>query len=217
MTIESSKIMGGVGAILLIVAAVAFFVQPLLLSIGVIGLILILIALHGLADYYKEKSIFSNALFGFIATIVGAIVTFASFVYLIFYTSFATDLFSIVYPGFNGDWTTLPNLTVSTNLNPADLIPFIGPILAILVIMWIFLVIAAFFTWRSIKGVSSKSSVGLFSTANLLLLIGAFLAIVFIGLILMGVAVLLIAIAFFQIKPQPEQPMSTAASPQPPV
>jgi len=217
MTIESSKILGGVGAILLIVAAVAFFVQPLLLMIGVIGLILILIALHGLADYYKEKSIFSNALFGFIATIAGAIATFARFVYLVFYTTYVTDLFSIVYPGFNGDWTTIPNLTANPNLNPADLIPFIGPIIAIFVIMCIFLVIAAFFTWRSIKTVSSKSNVGLFSTAGLLLLIGALIAIVLIGLVLMLVAVVLIAVAFFQIKPQqPEQP-SVAASPLPPV
>jgi uncharacterized membrane protein len=53
---------------------------------------------------------------------------------------------------------------------------------------------------RSLKQVSDKSTVGLFGTAGLLLLIGAFLTIVFIGFILMWVAALLIAIAFFQLK-----------------
>ena len=64
-----------------------------------------------------------------------------------------------------------------------------------------------------LKTLSAKASVGLFSTAALLLLIGAFLTIVVIGFILMWIAVLLIAIAFFQIKPQPEQPVATVTPP----
>jgi uncharacterized membrane protein len=45
------------------------------------------------------------------------------------------------------------------------------------------------------------------------LIIGAFLTIVFIGFILIWVAVLLMAIAFFQIKPQAEQPPATVVPP----
>ena len=212
MTLESSKNLGGIGAILLFVGGLSFFVQPLLtLGLGLVGAILMLVALHGLADYYKERGIFNNGLYGFITWITGAIVTFAGFVYLFFYTSYVNDFVSVLYPGFNGDWSAVPNLTVNADFNPADLVPFIGPILAILVIMWIFVIVASFFTWRSLKAVSSRASVGLFSTAALLLLIGGFLAIVGIGFILMWIAVLLIAIAFFQIKPQPEQPVATAA------
>jgi uncharacterized membrane protein len=216
MTLESSKTLGGIGAILLVVAVVAFFAQPFLSLMGIVGAILLLIAMHSLADYYREKAIFNNALYAFIALIVGIIVTFASFFYLVVYTSYLTDLISLLYPGFNGDWSNLPNLTPNTNVNPADLVSFVGPILSILAAAWIFAIIASFFAWRSLKRVASKSTVGLFSTAGLLLLIGAVLIIAFgLGAILMWIAVLLLAIAFFQIKPQIEQPVAASQYPPP--
>ncbi len=217
MTLESSKNIGGIGAILLFIGVIAFFVQPLItVGLGIIGAIMILVALHGLADYYRERGIFNNALYGFIALIVGGVVTFVSFVYLLLYTSFLTDLVSLIYPGFNGDWTSLPSLTPNTNVDPSSVVPFIVPILGILAIAWIFSIIASFFTWRSLKTVSSKAAIGLFSTGGILLLIGAFLAIVLIGIVLMWIAMLLIAIAFFQLKPLPEQPVAASPAPPPP-
>ena len=217
MTLESTKNLGLIGAVLMIISAVAFFFEPLLAILGVIGVILVLIALHGLADYYKEKGIFNNALIGFISLIVGGVVTFVAFVYLFFATSFGTSFISILYPGFNGDWTTLPSLTLNTNVDPNALVPYVGPILEVLAILWVFGIIASFFTWRSLKGLSSRSSVRLFSTAGILLLIGSLAAIVFgLGLILVWVAVLLVAVAFFQLKPQIDQPMAAAAYPPQP-
>ncbi len=217
MTLESSKNIGGIGAIILFIGVIAFFVQPLItVGLGIIGAIMILVALHGLADYYRERGIFNNALYGFIALIVGGVVTFVSFVYLLLYTSFLTDLVSLIYPGFNGDWTSLPSLTPNTNVDPSSVVPFIVPILGILAIAWIFSIIASFFTWRSLKTVSSKAAIGLFSTGGILLLIGAFLAIVLIGVVLMWIAMLLIAIAFFQLKPLPEQPVAASPAPPPP-
>ena len=214
MILDSSKNVGGIGAILIIIGALAFFVQPLLtLGFCFVGAILMLFALHGLADYYKEKGIFSNGLYGFIALVGGSIVTFAGFFYLVFYTTDVTNLLSKLYPGFNGDWSTLPNLTANTNLDPAEIVPFISPILAVLVVAWIFIIIAAFFTWRSVKDLSSKSKVGLFSTAGLLLLVGAIIPLL--GLVLMWIAILLLAFAFFQIKPQPEQQAATISSSPP--
>jgi len=216
MILDSSKNLGGIGAILIIIGALAFFVQPLFtLGFCFLGAILMLFALRGLADYYKEKGIFNNGLYGFIALIGGSIVTYAGFFYLVFYTSDVTNLVSKLYPGFNGDWSTLPNLTANTNLNPAEIVPFISPILAVLVVAWIFIIITTFFTWRSIKNLSSKSQVGLFSTAGLLLLVGAIIPLL--GLVLMWIALLLAAIAFFQIKPQPEQSAATISFPPPTV
>ena len=212
MILDSSKNLGGIGAILIIIGTLAFFIQPLLtLGFCFIGAILMLFALHGFADYYKEKGIFSNGLYGFIALIVGSIVTFAGFFYLFFYSSNATNLLSKLYPGFNGDWSMLPNLTANTNLNPADIVPFIGPILAVIFVAWIFIIITTFFTWRSVKALSSKSQVGLLSTAGLLLLIGGIIPLL--GLVLIWIAVLLLAFAFFQIKPQPEQQAAIISSP----
>ncbi len=214
MTLETSKAIGGIGAILLIVSAIAFFAQPFLAFIGVVGIILILFALHGLAGYYNESGIFSNALYSFIATIVGAVLTVAGFVYLFLYTTVFTGITTVIYPDFHGDWSTIPNLTANTNLNPNDLVPFVGTILSVLAITWIFLIIASFFLWRSLKRLSSKSNVGLFSTAAIIMLIGSIIP--GIGLVIMWFAFLLIAIAFFQLKPQPEPPQQTAAPILPP-
>ncbi len=213
MTLDSSKNLGGIGAILLLVAFVAFFASPLISLIGVVGIIMILIAMHGLADYYKERGIFRNALYSFIAIIVGVIVAFGSFIYLFFVTTFGVDVVKVLYPGFNGDWTTLPSLTPNVNVTPAELAPFVIPLISILAIIWIFTIVGSFFGWQSLKGLAAKSSVSLFSTAGIVLLIGAFLAIVGIGFLLIGIAALLAAIAFFQIKPHEEPPVAA----EPPV
>jgi uncharacterized membrane protein len=213
MTLESSKNFGGIGAILLIVASVAFFVQPLFAFIGIVGIILLLIALHGLAEVYRDRGIFNNALIAFIAVIVGVAVSVIGLYYLFFATSYINDLLKVIYPGFNGDWSNLPNLTPNTNANPNDIVPFIGPILSVLAGVWVFSIVAAIFVWRSLKTVAAKSTVGMFATSGILMLVGAVLLIAFgLGAILMGISVLLLAIAFFQIKTCPEP---TTASPAP--
>jgi uncharacterized membrane protein len=210
VTLDSSKILGGIGAILLFIGVITFFAQPFLAILGLIGIILVLVAMHDLANYYKESGIFNNALYGFIAGIVGIVVTGITFVYLFFYTSVLTDFLYKIYPGWNGDLSTLSGLTPNTsNISLSDAAPILESFFLVLAVLWIFSIIAAFFARRSLKALSAKASVGLFSTAALLLLIGGFLTIVFIGFILMLIALLLIAIAFFQIKPQPEQPVAT--------
>ena len=54
MTLDSSKTLGGIGAILLFIGVITFFAQPLLAILGLIGIILVLVALHDLANNYKE-------------------------------------------------------------------------------------------------------------------------------------------------------------------
>jgi uncharacterized membrane protein len=210
VTLDSSKALGGIGAILLFIGAITFFVEPFLAILGLIGIILVLVALHDLANNYKEGGIFKNALFSFIAGIVGLVVTGITVVYLFFYTTILTDFLHVIYPTWNGDLSTLTGLTPDTsNITTSNSAPLLEAFFLALAVLWIFSIITAFFARRSLKVLSAKASVGLFSTAALLLLIGGFLTIVFIGFILMLIAVLLIAIAFFQIKPQPEQPVAT--------
>jgi uncharacterized membrane protein len=80
---------------------------------------------------------------------------------------------------------------------------FVGPIFGIFAVAWISLMVASFFAWRAFKNLATKSGVNLFSTAGIVLLVGALLTVVFgLGLILMWIGVLLLAIAFFQIKAQ---------------
>jgi uncharacterized membrane protein len=54
-----------------------FYVLLLLPILSFVGCILFLVAMHGLANYYKDHSIFSNALYAFITGIVGTIAIIA--------------------------------------------------------------------------------------------------------------------------------------------
>lgn len=210
MTLESSKTLGGIGAILLFIGVIPFVQYTWV--IGLVGIILVLFALRSFANYYRERGIFSNAIYGVAIAVVGGII--AGILALAVVLSNITDLVTQLYPGWNGDWSTLQGMTPNTtNIDPSAIFPLIGGLLVVLVIVWVFAIIAAFFIWRSLKQVSNKSNVGLFGTAGLLLLIGAIIPIF--GLILMWISALLLAIAFFTLKPH-EQPMATATSPPPP-
>jgi uncharacterized membrane protein len=59
MTLDSSKTLGGVGALLIVVSPLATTYAGFL---GLIGLILMLIAFNDLANIYKDRRIFNNAL-----------------------------------------------------------------------------------------------------------------------------------------------------------
>ena len=65
MTLESSKNLGGVGALLIFITLPLLFlprVGGFALILPLIGTILLLVALKGFADYYREAGIFNNAL-----------------------------------------------------------------------------------------------------------------------------------------------------------
>jgi uncharacterized membrane protein len=210
MEIETSKILGGVGALLMFIG-----ILPYVNYFGVIeliGLILVMVALYNLGSHYKEGGIFNNALYGLILGIVGGVVSIAAVIITVL-TSL-TDFLYTLFPDWNGDWTALSGLTPDpSNISLESLVPFLAGLFAVLIILWVFSIIAAFFVRRSLGTLSAKSGVGLFSTAGLLLLIGAVLIVLFgIGLILIWISALLLAIAFFQIKPQQAQPTTSAAT-----
>jgi uncharacterized membrane protein len=211
MSLESSKNYGGIGAILLFIGFIPYG-QPYTGIIALAGLILVLIALYGFANIFNERKIFNNSLYGIIAGIVG--VAIAGVVAVVTFLSTIMNLLYTIFPSWNGDWSTLSGLTPDfSNLSMSDLLPLVGGLISVFLVLWIFVIIAAFFARRSLNALSAKTNVGLFSTAALLLLIGAFLTIVLIGILLIWIAVLLIAIAFFRIKTQPAQPMTTVAPP----
>ena len=200
MSVETSKILGGVGALLMFIGII-----PYINYFGVIelvGLILVMISLYNLARHYNEGGIFNNALYGLITAIMGGVISVA--VVVISVLTSLTDFLYSIFPGWNGDWATLSGLTPDpSNLSLDSILPFLAGLLAMFIIIWITGIIAAFFIRRSLGTLSAKSGVGLFSTAGLLIFIGAALIVLFgIGLILIWISALLLAIAFFQIKPQ---------------
>jgi uncharacterized membrane protein len=206
LNFEASKNLGGVGAILMFVG----FILPaatggfgLLLSL--VGLILVLIGLKGLADYYNEAGIFNNFLYGTIAAVAGVIVAGLVFVFAIF--TMLTDFLYEIFPTWNGDLSSLSGLTPDiSGIDPTAVLRFITPFLVIAVVLFFTAIVVAIFMRKSLNMLSAKASVGLFGTTGLLLLIGAVLTIVLIGFILIWIAMLILAIAFFTMRPQPTQP-----------
>ncbi|MEJ2281197.1 MAG: DUF996 domain-containing protein [Candidatus Bathyarchaeota archaeon] len=200
MSIETSKILGLIGALLMFIGIIPYINFYGILEI--VGLILVMIALYNLGSYYKDGTIFNNALYALIAGIVGAVISVL--VVVVTVLTSLTDFLQTIFPDWNGDWTALSGLTPNpSNISIDSIIPFIAGIFTVLAILWIFSIISAFFVRRSFGALSEKSGVGLFSTAGLIILIGAVLIVIFgIGLLLIWISALLLAIAFYQINPQ---------------
>jgi len=214
MDLNTSKTLGGIGAILLLVGIFPYINYFGLLDI--IGIILVLIALHDFSSYYKENGIFNNAMYGVFAGIVGIVI--AAVIGIAIVLPNITSFLEKLYPNWNGSWSTISSLSgmtpVTSNITFKDVEPFIAAAIAIVAVLWIFAIIAAIFVRRSLSQVSSKTSVGMFSTAGLVFLIGAALTIVIVGLIVIWIAALLLAIAFFTTTPQQQQPpTATPVSP----
>jgi uncharacterized membrane protein len=211
LNFDTSKNLGGVGAILLLIG----FILPAATGgfgtlLSIVGLILMLVGLKGLADYYNEAGIFNNFLYGTLAGIAGVVVAGVTFVFVIF--TMLEDFLYEVFPGYTGDITALPGLTPDVSaIDPFALMPFLTAFLLILVILFFTALIVAIFMRKSMNSLSAKTGVGLFGTAGLLLLIGAVLTIIAIGFILILIAFLVMAIGFFSMRPQPAQPETTTA------
>jgi uncharacterized membrane protein len=211
MKLETSKILGGIGSLLMLIGAVPYINSYGVLEI--VGLILVMIALYDLSKYYSEGGIFNNALYGIIVGIVGAVIS-AGVVFIVVLSSLNDFLYAI-FPNWNGDWAALSGLTPDpSSIDIANIAPLLAGLFTILLVLWIISILVAFFFRRSFGTLSQKSGIGLFSTTGLLLLIGAFLIIIFgVGLILIWISALLLAIAFFQLKPpQEESTTSTSTS-----
>jgi uncharacterized membrane protein len=204
VTIETSRLLGGVGALLIFVGVFPYI--NFLGIVDIIGVILVLFALYNFANYYRESGIFNYALYGVIAGIIGVVA--AAVVGIAIALPNLTGFIQKAYPGWDGQLSSIPSLSsmtpVTTNLDFSDVVPFIVAGISVIVILWIFAIVMAFFVRRSLLQVSSKTSVGLFSTAGLLLLVGAALTIILVGAFLIWIAVLLLAVAFLTMKTQPQ-------------
>jgi uncharacterized membrane protein len=181
--LSQAKTLGGVGSILLLltIAPSVGFV------LGIVGLILILVALKYVSDAVNDKSIFNNAIIAIVLAIVGIVVAGAVVIsYLLSYIGL-------------GSLSSLPMTFRSGLLPPGGLLPLLSTIIIALAAVWIFYVVSAIFLRRSFGSVSTKLNVGMFQTAALIYLIGAALTIVLVGFVLIFVADILFIIAFFSI------------------
>lgn len=200
MDLETSKILGGIGSLLIVIGSVGS-IGGFAGILGLVGLILVLVALKGLAEHYSEGGIFNNAIYGIIIAIVGGVASIAA----IFMSALAAlaalgiDLSEVT------DWSAFATILENslknlTNFN--TILPFLGAIIVALVVLFVFAIITAIFFRKSLVTLSEKTGVKMFATAGLLMLIGAVLTIVLIGFIIMWVAWILITVAFFSLRTQ---------------
>jgi len=208
MTLESSKNLGGIGAILLVIGMLAFLGAPYAGVIGLIGIILLLIGTKGMADHYTEGGIFNNALYGFIMIIIGGVA---------FITVLIMTVISAIAQLDVTDWTEWTTRIQQNAIDFTTLWNLVGPIVGgfavALIVLFICAVIASILYRKSLSSLAKKSGVGMFETAGLLMLIGAVLTIVLVGFILIWIAFILVAVAFFSIKTTPTQPPPTTPPP----
>jgi uncharacterized membrane protein len=170
-----------------------------------------MIALKGFADYYNEGGIFNNALYGVVAAIVGGVV--AVVLILTSLVGFLGAL-GISVQSWTSWTTTVPNINYQ-NINLNVIMPYVLVILASLLVLFIGVVIMAIFVRKSLGLMSSKTGKGLFGTTGLIMLIGAVLTIIGIGVLLIWIALIPLAAAFFSIQPQQTQPVAPASNPMP--
>jgi len=178
MEFEASRILSAVGAVLL---AAGSFISGL----GIVGVILLLVGLKGLADAYRDESIFKNAIYALIFEVA------------------ANGAFLFIF--FGAVFNALRRWVLGGGGFLALLSGF-GLALAAATIL---LTVGAYFYRKSFIALSARSREHLFEVSGLLLLIGAILTIILIGRFVTLAAWMVAAVAFFTIKPPPiQQPPS---------
>ena len=186
-TLELNKALGAVGLLLMVIGPLSNGV------LGLVGLILLLISLKGLSGYYNEKGIFDNALYGIVTAIIGVVVFVAGIAVA------AVGLLSDLGIAWS-DWAAIQGLDWQAVVTWDIIEPHIAVIIGSFVALFAFVVVSAIFLRKSLTILSAKTKVNLFGTAGLLILIGAILTIIVVGLILIWVALIMLTVAFFSIK-----------------
>ncbi|GAG85894.1 unnamed protein product, partial [marine sediment metagenome] len=163
---------------------------------SIIGIILLLIGLKGLANFYKEEGIFNNALYSIIIAIVGCVVGVG-----IIAVSAVSALADLAIDWANiEDWGNVGADvgTIFTDFDLSAISSLLGALFVGLIIFYVVMIVSMYFLRKSMNQLSTKSGIGLFGTAGILLLIGAVLPVI--GLLIIWIGFILATVALFQIK-----------------
>ena len=196
-TFSSAKSLGGIGSILVVITAVPSVGWVL----GIIGFILILVAIKNISDVVGDKSIYNNMLVAVGLGIAGIVVG------------------ALVIAGSVLRFVGLKALSVGPNFNPStvptgDWVGLIGTIIVGLAVVWVMLIVSAVYVRRSYGAIASRLNVGMFGTAGMLYLIGAATTIILVGFLILFVAEILVIVSFFSIPAQlPTQAAAGAPGP----
>ncbi len=191
-SLAQAKTLGVVGSILVVLG----LIPSVGTILGIVGFILVLVAVKYIADATGKRAIFSNMVIAVLMAIIGLIIAMV----LVFGALFA-------FLGVEVLEGAIPPLIEEPDITDMDFIAFLGALIIGLLLFWIFFIISAVFLKKSFKAISSTLNVGMFGTAGLLYLIGAILIVVVVGIVLILVAEILMIVAFWSM---PEQPPAAA-------
>jgi uncharacterized membrane protein len=195
VSLSEAKTYGGVGSLLVLLTPVPAIGWLL----GIAGLVLMILAVKYFSDILSDKSIYNNIVTAIILVVgaiaVGSLVVYGSVLRVLGWGSFVGSSFFVSPTVPVGDWFALA-----------------AGIAAGLVVIWALLIASAVFIRRSYKILGSKLNVSTFNTAGLIYLIGAATAIIGVGFLLILVAQIMLAVAFFSVKESPMPMQSVQAS-----
>lgn len=188
-TLREAKAIGAAASTLLLVG---FGTNPLNGVALFLGLILLLVA----AKYVSQQTsdgVYSNMRWAVVCIIIGLILGFL-----------------IVFAGLRS--------AVNFSSGSVDWATFTGTLIAGLVVVWIFFILAAVFTWRSYSAIAQSLDADLFRTAATLFLLGAaFIIVLGFGFIIIFAAIGVQLAAFLSLpdEKRPKQPIDPWGKPLP--
>ncbi len=140
--------------------------------VSLVGYILMILAVKDISDDLGDTAIFNNVLIAAVTGIVGAL----------------AGASIIVFGAIGGIFT-------------AGMSAFFGVISGLLIV-WVFLIVSAVFLKKAYNTMGQRLGVGTFNTAATLYLVGAVMTIVLIGFLVLLVAEIVQAVAYFSIPDQ---------------
>jgi uncharacterized membrane protein len=195
---ESSKTLAIEGSILLLLSLIPYIGWVL----GIVGIVLLMKSMKEFSSYYNDPTIYQDSLTGvkyYVIAIVAAAISIAAITLGVWSATHFTSIF-----------------TLTAGFGIGAIAFFAG-----LIVAFVFYVLAATHLKRTFNTLAQKSGETSFATAGTLLLLGAILTIVLVGLILIFIAWIFVAIGFFTIKPAQyqqyvPQPNGYGYNPSPP-
>jgi uncharacterized membrane protein len=210
ITLRQARAIGGVGSIFVLL----FFVLMVGFILGIIGLVMILLAVKQISDGVNDKEIFNNVLMAILLQIVGiGVFTFILLIVILQgRVGILGGLLTLILFGIGvltfailGSRLQLLALTPSRSLldGLATVFAIFDVLIVGLIVMWVVLIIAARFFRKGYEGIATKTGTETFRSVGRWYYYGAWLSIVLVGFVLILIAWILQIVAFFSL---PESP-----------
>jgi len=183
--LAQAKTLGGIGSILILLSIVPFAGVVLF----IVGFIMVLMAVKYISETAEDRTIYNNALIAVILAIVGMI------------AAVVVAVAGKMFPFFGEFRPYGPSMFVEPRMYG-----FLTTLIIALVILWVFYIGSAIYLRKSYRAIASKLNISMFETVALLYLVGAVLAVVLVGFIVIYVAEILQTVAFFSIVEKAQQP-----------